>query len=490
MSVHLMKKLFTLILTLNLVMAPIAMPLAHALEAGEGAVSQGILSEAVSQSSILIQLKQKLAQIQYRYTLLKGNLDTAKVNLEEVDKSIIDLEVIVANLKKQIDDKMRQSLSLKSQEEAGKIDTADTEKSIEDLSLELTEQKKIVSSLMAVLYVKRNVYFENDQVNILKVLASPDSVSETLQNITYLDIIESETSARMDRISELSTELADKWNELREKQIQLGTAYLATTTELTSIKEELAHQMELLDETRGEKAILESMLLSSDDREEELLSQIRIYESNISMMENSLAETNNLFSPEQQTLMSQIQADLAETYSVSDASSFLELAWPVSPSAGITAMFSDGGYVAEFGVNHYALDVRANQGSEVYAPADGVVQDVIYDPESTRYAYIMIAHRMGVMTVYGHVSSPAVAIGDYVTKGQMIGLSGGMPHTVGSGVRTTGPHLHFEVWQDGVRVDPLLYLPLGEINMEDLSADYSADVQKALEAQIKGFANP
>ena len=43
-----------------------------------------------------------------------------------------------------------------------------------------------------------------------------------------------------------------------------------------------------------------------------------------------------------------------------------------------------------------------------------------------------------------------------VLRGQVLGKTGAMPGTPGAGVRTTGPHLHFEVWQDGVRVDPLL----------------------------------
>jgi len=242
-----------------------------------------------------------------------------------------------------------------------------------------------------------------------------------------------------------------------------------------------------LDELNCEKSILESMLASSDDNKEELESQIRIYQSNIDMMEKSLAETNSGLSSEQQTLIAQIQADLVANYGTAEASGFLDLNWPVSPSMGLSAFFHDGGYREAFGVDHYALDIKVKQGSEIYAPADGVVQDVVYDPESTRYAYITIAHRMGVMTLYGHISSPAVAIGDFVTRGQMIGLSGGNPHTVGSGARTTGPHLHFEVWQDGVRVDPLYYLPLGEISMDTLSSDYASKIQDALEVQIKAM---
>ena len=42
----------------------------------------------------------------------------------------------------------------------------------------------------------------------------------------------------------------------------------------------------------------------------------------------------------------------------------------------------------------------------IYAPADGIVFSVVFDKTSTKYAYIMIAHRKGVMTLYGHISEP------------------------------------------------------------------------------------
>ena len=114
-----------------------------------------------------------------------------------------------------------------------------------------------------------------------------------------------------------------------------------------------------------------------------------------------------------------------------------------------------------------------------------MVQNVVFDPTSTKYAYILIAHRKGVMTLYGHISATAVAVGDYVTRGQVIGFTGGSPKSIGAGVRTTGPHLHFEVWQDGVRVDPLRYFPLSEVPLEMLPEEYLDNIQSILEEQIK-----
>ena len=75
------------------------------------------------------------------------------------------------------------------------------------------------------------------------------------------------------------------------------------------------------------------------------------------------------------------------------------------------------------------------------------------------YSYIVLQHEAGLQTIYGHVSDASVQEGTRVTTGEIIGHSGGEPGTLGAGLTTTGPHLHFAVRKDNVLVDPLQYLP-------------------------------
>lgn len=482
-----MKKLLSILVVLGILLSLFAPLLARAEE------SSGVTAEEmnvlVEQSTLLLQLKQKVAQIQYRYTMLQENLEMAEINLEEANQAIGDLELIIGNLDEQIADVNRQTLNVKSQKEQKKMDIADIQVEITDLEAQLEHEKEIVSELMALLYVKRSVYFdENSTVDAIKVLASPNSVSTTLQSMTYLDMIREETQVHMDNVTILSNSLAERWLEIREKQGELDTLDSKLAEEASLLEAERAHQQEILEETLSEKSVLEAMLGSADQSEGDLESEIRIYQSNIDMLEKSLSDANALLSEEQRTTIAEIQTEMASQFGVDEASEFLSLDWPVSVSGGISAFFHDSGYQATFGVDHYALDIRVKQGTSIYAPADGVVQSVVFDPESTRYAYITVAHRKGVTTLYGHISSPAVAIGDYVTRGQLLGYSGGAPSTIGAGARTTGPHLHFEVWQDGVRTDPLKYLPLEELPLDTVPAEYMSQVQEALESQLRDLS--
>ena len=98
---------------------------------------------------------------------------------------------------------------------------------------------------------------------------------------------------------------------------------------------------------------------------------------------------------------------------------------------------------------HEGLDISVNIGTGVKAPADGVV--VFADRDAGYGKMVRIAHGYGFTTIYGHLERLLVKPGQKVARGQVIGL-------VGLTGRTTGPHLHYEVWKDGERRNPLHYI--------------------------------
>ena len=99
---------------------------------------------------------------------------------------------------------------------------------------------------------------------------------------------------------------------------------------------------------------------------------------------------------------------------------------------------------------HTGLDMGVPLGTEVRAVKDGKVLFVRY--KQTGYGYhVAIDHGGGMVTLYGHCSEILVTEGQTVTAGQMIARSG-------STGRSTGPHLHLEVIQDGVPQNPRNYL--------------------------------
>ncbi len=98
---------------------------------------------------------------------------------------------------------------------------------------------------------------------------------------------------------------------------------------------------------------------------------------------------------------------------------------------------------------HNGIDFAAAPGTSVHATADGIVMRATYSKDYGNL--VLIDHGDGCSTLYAHNQRLLVRAGEPILAGQPIAL-------VGSSGRSTGPHLHFEVRRDGIRVDPKDYV--------------------------------
>jgi murein DD-endopeptidase MepM/ murein hydrolase activator NlpD len=128
--------------------------------------------------------------------------------------------------------------------------------------------------------------------------------------------------------------------------------------------------------------------------------------------------------------------------------------WPtdykyISTYFGGSTPFQPGG-------GHGGLDLANASGTPIYAASDGTVtaeKRMMINGSYYAYGqYIVIGHNARWSTLYGHLQSFAVSEGQEVKRGQVIGY-------MGSTGWSTGPHLHFEIWDYSSRVNPLSYLP-------------------------------
>jgi murein DD-endopeptidase MepM/ murein hydrolase activator NlpD len=99
---------------------------------------------------------------------------------------------------------------------------------------------------------------------------------------------------------------------------------------------------------------------------------------------------------------------------------------------------------------HLGIDIAGKEGSAVLAAAPGTVifSDWLYDYGFT----IMIAHENGFLTMYKHNQALLKSEGENVKRGEPIAILGN------TGKKSSGPHLHFEIWKNGYSVDPKEYL--------------------------------
>ena len=131
---------------------------------------------------------------------------------------------------------------------------------------------------------------------------------------------------------------------------------------------------------------------------------------------------------------------------------------------------------------HWGVDYAAPKGSAIFAGGDGVVQVAKYNGAYGNY--VKIRHNSEFSTAYGHMSGFAKGIqpGVRVSQGQLIGY-------VGSTGRSTGPHLHYEVIQNGRRVNPrTIVASTGENLTGSNLANFKNAVEKINASYGKAFA--
>ncbi|HEX2646364.1 MAG TPA: M23 family metallopeptidase, partial [Candidatus Dormibacteraeota bacterium] len=138
----------------------------------------------------------------------------------------------------------------------------------------------------------------------------------------------------------------------------------------------------------------------------------------------------------------------------------LHLSWPMA-SFTITQPFGPTNVLLEppygpYKHFHTGIDLAAALGTPVMSAAAGLV--IAVGHAATGYGnYVVVAHGGGIATLYGHLLSTSVIVGDVVKGGQVIGLEGSTGFS-------TGPHVHFELRVNNQVIDPMPYLPVPGTN--------------------------
>lgn len=118
----------------------------------------------------------------------------------------------------------------------------------------------------------------------------------------------------------------------------------------------------------------------------------------------------------------------------------------VLPASGVFT----SGFGARWGTTHFGIDLANAIGTPILAATDGVVLES--GPASGFGMWVKLGHADGTTTVYGHINCSLVEEGQEVRAGDEIA-------EMGNRGQSTGPHLHFEVWNaDGEKLNPLVWL--------------------------------
>ena len=371
---------------------------------------------------VLALLQVGLTNMVTAYTQSDVNATKNKVNQATKQQNAIKAEKeTILNEIADLDDKISEyegeleELNTKIKKLEGQIATKGKE--IEKLKEEFEEMQQLLTDRLVAIY-------EEGQVNFLDVLLSAESIWDYISMPTRIQELTEADNNQMEKVEKQRIEVEKAQKQLEEQNVELKDA--KKTAEMRQ------KQLVIVKADKQNKAA------NLTAEQKKLQSQIKKYNDEIKKMEEEIARA------------AQNSGGYVGNFNGT-------LSWPISSTSRnynyITSYFGNRDVpVAGATANHGAIDIGVYSGTPIYACGDGYVMVSSYN--GARGVYVMIKHANNLYTLYQHLSSSSVRVGQTVKRGQLIAHSGN------TGI-SSGPHLHLEVRTSpyyGSEVDPLKYM--------------------------------
>lgn len=349
------------------------------------------------------------ATAQDDYNAAQAELDRIEKELNSIKSTIKKQEKEKANAQTQINLVKKQLSSLTQQIEQTSEELTQKQLELDQKKVDIYETDELFKSRLKAMYIQRNG-------NMMATVLAVDSFAEMLTAANTLQ-----------NISAADTALLQKLNE--EK------------AEIERVEAEIQAKLDDLEKSRE----------AQQTKQTELASLLKKVNSQLSTSEAQEKAAQAAYE-EAKKVRDAAAAELEEEYKANgglDGYVGGTWKWPVPTNRYVSSHY---GYRNIFGYRefHTGIDIPAPERTPIIASNSGVVTTARY--ASTGYGNrIIVDHGGGYKTLYAHCYSLNVKVGDYVKQGDVIAY-------VGSTGMSTGNHLHFEIRENDVTVNPYPYI--------------------------------
>jgi murein DD-endopeptidase MepM/ murein hydrolase activator NlpD len=370
-------------------------------------------------------LQKKQQQEQSKLDQAREKEKAAKERKEEFQKQININAAEIEKLVAEIDEKESEISRLQTEIYKKGQQIERSQKELEEAELRVKERDKLLKERLRLMY-------EQGEVQYLEVLLGSTSFSDFIERFHALQLIFEQDQEILRKNKEDRDMIAEKKKKLEEENATL-----------VSMKAVQLEQKTQLDGLKAQKEEINKKLQADKQEQERIEAEQRaIQEASI----NAIYQLQQQISEERKRQNTQRNTN-QPTPRVNGP-----FAWPV-PSGGVVTSYW-GNRIDPFTgqrAGHNGIDIAASTGTPVAAAQSGVV--ITAGWVSGFGNCIIIDHGGDLWTLYGHLMNGGVlvSVGQEVKQGQIIGK-------IGSTGRSTGPHLHFGVYQNGKDIDPYTYL--------------------------------
>lgn len=388
------------------------------------------------------QTQQKINEANQEVQNLQQEKKDLQSDLEEIEDKKSNLTDYIETL----DDKMT-NLTKKMENNQEKIDI--TQGEIEVLSLQEAEVTEKMNSQYETMKTRIKCIYENGDNGYMELLMGSASLSELYNRIEYVSKVNaydqkmlSDYEATQNELARTKLEKQDKKDKLEATKETLSFEKKSINKLLSNKQEQLKKYNSLIDQTESELDAYNEQIEKKSNEVEKLLTQQRQQIA----AEEAAAKNSGKASDNTGTSDAGSSGDNSGG-SQASASGFV---WPLAAAGRISCGFGPRkSPTAGASTYHKGIDIAVPTGTAVRASKSGKVVTATYS--SSAGNYVALYHGGGVYTYYMHCSALSVSVGDQVSQGQTIALSGS------TGI-STGPHLHFAIYSGGRYVNPSNYV--------------------------------
>ena len=378
----------------------------------------------------------------------QSEIDALKEERDKIAQQKAAQQAIVDDLEAQHASVLERKLAMDErnaytleQMELNKQEIALYDQMIEEKAQEVVEAKRLEDEQLERYRTRVRSMEENGNYGFLALILKATDLGEFL---TAIDDI--------GEIMESDRQLEDEYIAAREHTEQVKADYEAYKAELEAKQETLrAEQIELQKQIDEATGLIAQLMEDIEGNSEELAKLQEAQDATQKEIDEMVAELERQRREEEERRR---QEEAANNPGGSGggggggtATGTGSFGWPVPSCTYITSKFGPRYHpvTGAYQSTHTGLDIGASHGATIVASDGGTVTTA---GEKGGYGNcVMIDHGNGYYTLYGHMSSIAVSVGQSVSKGDTIGY-------VGSTGVSTGPHCHFEIRVNGVCTDP------------------------------------
>ncbi len=391
-----------------------------------------VATDKITQSDIDKQKKEKEQTLAEKGEKEK-ELENVQGEKKEVQKQVQDLSSQILNYEKQI-------ATLDSQISELNTKIKDSEEKLKQAQEDYTQKEDLLEKRLVATY-------ESGETSYLDFLLSSESITDFISNYYLVTEVATYDTELLEKIQKQKEEIEEAKKDLEENKKELDTSKAS--------KQSITTQLQAARKEKNEQV---TQLSKNEQELQKEIDELNQHESKVSNRIKELTDQYNDQNPPKPPANNNNNTGNSGSSSGgngnsnNNATSSYGFGWPVSNNRIGTA-YGVKGSMWSLGY-HTGVDFPVSSGTPVFSVGNGQVVDTGYN--SAYGNFVEVYHGNSVYSFYAHATRVQVSIGQKVSKGQQIMISGATGNV-------SGAHLHFEIRSPGSGfyscVNPMNYLP-------------------------------